>query len=85
MTNIVVLALNDAGLKTSLYYSVQKDELYCLVGASEHRLELEADRVYHDLPLDAAELVKIGMAKKAKLFLVICIYIIIVITTCDRF
>jgi hypothetical protein len=47
--------LQQAGLHTDLYYSVQRDEIYCRIGASEKRLQREADRIDYDLQLDTAK------------------------------
>ena len=38
---MVVDQLHDAGLNVKLFKSVQEDELFCLVGATEARLRLE--------------------------------------------
>jgi anoctamin-10/anoctamin-7 len=69
----VVEKLKKAGLRTRLYQSIGHDEVYCLIGASESRLELEADRIDLDLLLDrektlsiAADEFKIKLAMKTK-------------------
>jgi len=56
-----------AGLKTYLYKSVQEDEIYCLIGATERRLRREADRVDYDLPLDTDQVLAMGREKGMKL------------------
>ena len=54
--------MEKAGVKTDLYYSVQKDEIYCRLGVPEHRLEREADRTDYDLQLDHAKCLEYGTA-----------------------
>lgn len=54
--------MEKAGIKTDLYFSVQKDEIYCRLGVPEHRLEREADRVDYDLQLDHAKCLEYGTA-----------------------
>jgi anoctamin-10/anoctamin-7 len=56
-----------SGLKTYLYKSVQEDEIYCLIGATERRLRREADRVDYDLPLDTDQVLAIGRDRGMKL------------------
>jgi len=46
---IIVEDMKEAGLKVLLYKSIQKDEVYCLVGASEERIKVEAARTRYDL------------------------------------
>ena len=41
----VVSKLSEAGLQTSMFYSVQQDEVYCKVRAHPDRLKAEADRI----------------------------------------
>lgn len=43
----------DAGLETKIFYSVQRDEIYCKIRASLERLRLEGDRVGITLLLDS--------------------------------
>jgi len=43
----------DAGLEAKLFYSVQRDEVYCKIRASLERLRLEGDRVGINLLLDS--------------------------------
>lgn len=50
----VVTRLCEAGLETSMFFSVQQDEVYCKVRANPVRLQTEADRINHKMPLDAA-------------------------------
>jgi len=47
-----IASLKSGGLETTFYQSVQEDEVYCLIGASEKRLRVEADRLNTDLLLD---------------------------------
>lgn len=54
--------LRQAGLEILLYLSVQKDEVYCLIGASEERLENEAQRIEYDLPLDRDSCLNYGIS-----------------------
>jgi hypothetical protein len=65
-TATAIHQIHKGGLKTTLYKSVQEDEIYCLVGAPERRLRLEADRVDYDLPLNLDACItygnKIGLA-----------------------
>mmetsp|Transcript_25102 Transcript_25102/g.35389 ORF Transcript_25102/g.35389 Transcript_25102/m.35389 type:complete len:958 (-) Transcript_25102:39-2912(-) len=48
----IVGHVKTAGLETFLYLSVQSDEVYCMVGATEHRLKREAERVEFEVELD---------------------------------
>eukprot|EP00475_Leptophrys_vorax_P017983 TRINITY_DN2456_c0_g1_i2.p1 TRINITY_DN2456_c0_g1~~TRINITY_DN2456_c0_g1_i2.p1 ORF type:complete len:707 (-),score=225.37 TRINITY_DN2456_c0_g1_i2:64-2184(-) len=71
-TTKIIKKLEEAGLKLRLYKSVQKDEVYCLIGATEARLEDEAHRIEMDLSLDRDRCIDYGshkgliLAKKAK-------------------
>lgn len=56
-----------SGIKTDLWYSVQKDEIYCRIGVPEYRLELEADRVDYDLELDQKKCLELGEALGVRL------------------
>ena len=49
------------GLETYLYYSVQRDEVYCKVRAPLPRLKQEADRCNLRLPLDPVALKNMAM------------------------
>lgn len=60
LTADFVTRLERAGLKTDLYYSVQRDEIYCRIGASEKRLQQEADRIDYDLQLDEERCLEAG-------------------------
>jgi len=53
----IVEALNRAKLRTKLFKSVEEDMVYCLIGASEGRLEKEAERIDYELLLDAEQTV----------------------------
>jgi len=53
-------AMQAAGLKVATYMSVQKDEIYCLVGIDEARAAKEASRVKLDVPLDPNGVKRIG-------------------------
>lgn len=55
MTTSTIDAINASGLKTKLYKSAGKDEVYCLVGAPEIRLKGEAARTDYELQLDDKE------------------------------
>lgn len=70
-TMATVTLLRDAGLHVCLFQSVQKDEIYCLVGASEERLEDEADRQAYELELDTEELLRQGARNQVKLCLAV--------------
>jgi hypothetical protein len=56
----IVNCLNASGLKTLLYLSVQKDEVYCLIGAQRSRLEKEAQRTEYELALDGQKCIEYG-------------------------
>ena len=51
-----------AGLVTSSYLSIQKDEIYVRVGATHRRLCIQADNVNFPTPLDEARLRKVAEA-----------------------
>lgn len=53
--------LKMAGLNTFMYFSVQRDELYCLIGINEHRLKREAERTEFEIRLDPKVARKEGM------------------------
>lgn len=57
----IVQRLEGAGLKTDMWKSVQDDEVYVRVGATEERLMREAARVQHDLLLDPTNSVDAGL------------------------
>jgi hypothetical protein len=61
--------IQDAGLKTTSFLSVQEDELYILVGATEKRLRWEADRRDYDLPLDVDQVIEQGATSGMRLAL----------------
>jgi len=63
----IVKLLQESGLETKLYQSTQKDEVYCLIGASEARLELEADRIDLDVLLDKKAAIEAGYKKGVRL------------------
>mmetsp|Transcript_17471 Transcript_17471/g.39470 ORF Transcript_17471/g.39470 Transcript_17471/m.39470 type:complete len:781 (+) Transcript_17471:214-2556(+) len=46
----------DAGLQNKLFYSVQKDEVYCKIRCALPRLQAEADRINYKLALEPAGL-----------------------------
>lgn len=52
----VINRLADAGLQNKLFYSVQRDELYCKIRCSLPRLQREADRINYLLPLEPTRL-----------------------------
>lgn len=60
-------ALQTAGLQLSLYRSVQGDELYVLIGATEERLRFEANRTQYDLSLDPERSLEVGTGMKLRL------------------
>jgi hypothetical protein len=69
----IVDKLKAAGLRVKMYQSVGHDEVYCLIGASEKRLEMEADRIDFDVLLDrektltfAADELHIKLAERTK-------------------
>jgi len=53
-------SLERAGLHLFLFLSIQKDEVYCFVGADERRLSREADRIEMALRLDREAMKKHG-------------------------
>jgi len=59
--------LQAAGLKTDLWYSIQKDEIYCRLGGTEKRLQREADRFDYDLQLDHMKCLNKGKELGVKL------------------
>lgn len=48
----IVKQLQGARLEVKLYQPDSKDEVYCLIGAKESRLQEEAERTQYELPLD---------------------------------
>jgi len=68
LTANVLKRLSNAGLKTDLYLSVQADELYCRVAATEERLMKEASRIDYDLQLDTRKCMEAGRARGLRLF-----------------
>jgi hypothetical protein len=52
--------LERAGLHTFLFLSIQRDEVYCFVGADERRLSREADRIDMAIRLDREAMIKHG-------------------------
>jgi len=54
----IVTRLNRGGLQTYLYYSKDKDEVYCKIRCPLDRLKREADRLDYKLKLDHDELRK---------------------------
>mmetsp|Transcript_22794 Transcript_22794/g.45094 ORF Transcript_22794/g.45094 Transcript_22794/m.45094 type:complete len:1028 (+) Transcript_22794:65-3148(+) len=61
----IIGALIYAQLRVALYYSVQRDEIYCLVGASEERLIKQAEQMELELILNPKKLAE--RAHKMKL------------------
>jgi hypothetical protein len=53
--------LSDAGLENKLFYSVQRDEVYCKIRCAMPRLEVEADKINYRLRLEPA-----GLANKLR-------------------
>jgi hypothetical protein len=53
---VIITRLADAGLQTKLFYSVQRDEVYCKIRCPLKRLEREADRVNFKLLLEPTSL-----------------------------
>jgi len=53
-------SLERAGLHTFLFLSIQRDEVYCFVGADERRLSREAERIDLQLRLDREAMIKHG-------------------------
>lgn len=53
-------SLERGGLHTFLFLSIQRDEVYCFVGADERRLAQEADRIDINLRLDREAMIKHG-------------------------
>lgn len=52
----VIGALTQAQLQVAVYFSIQRDEIYCLVGASEDRLIRQAEQMSMVLLLDPKKL-----------------------------
>eukprot|EP00457_Paulinella_chromatophora_P002611 gb/GEZN01002616.1/.p1 GENE.gb/GEZN01002616.1/~~gb/GEZN01002616.1/.p1 ORF type:complete len:769 (+),score=148.43 gb/GEZN01002616.1/:55-2361(+) len=63
----IMTALKRANLNAMCYLSVQRDEVYILIGASEDRLRREADRLDIDLRLDAEKALKLARLLNMKL------------------
>jgi Calcium-activated chloride channel len=63
----IVTRLEEAGLLCDLYYSVQSDEIYCRIAASEKRLQIEADRIDTPLMLNQEHLLEYALAQDLKL------------------
>jgi hypothetical protein len=53
-------SLERAGLRLFLFLSIQRDEVYCFVGADERRLSQEADRINMAIRLDREAMIKHG-------------------------
>lgn len=53
-------SLERGGLHTFLFLSIQRDEVYCFVGADERRLAREAERIDINLRLDREAMIKHG-------------------------
>lgn len=64
---MMVKKLEDAGLHVKLYQSVGRDEIYCLIGADESRLEDEADRVDLDLLMESQQAIDIAYVNGVRL------------------
>eukprot|EP01083_Nonionella_stella_P071180 191043_1 len=62
-------ALQTAGLKLTFYRSVQGDELYVLLGATEARLIAEAHRTEYELSLHAMNALQVSAQRGIKLAL----------------
>jgi len=45
-TSTVVKAIESSGLKVDMYYSIQKDEIYVRLGATEVRISVVVDSVH---------------------------------------
>lgn len=58
----IIMRLNEASLETKLFYSIQRDEVYCKIRAPPKILEAFADKVDYKLMMDS-ERVKHAMAK----------------------
>ena len=54
----ILKKLGEGGLETKMYYSVQRDEVYCKIRASLGRLKNEADRIDYKLLLERETLRK---------------------------
>lgn len=65
----ITTLLSFAGLKLKTYKSVQQDELYVLIGATEDRLKKQARMAEFDLELDPDELFRTGSQMKPPLHL----------------
>lgn len=59
-TGRIIGLLQDVGLQTHTFLSVQEDEVYVLVGATEKRVASMADRLSYILPLDSEIVRSVG-------------------------
>jgi hypothetical protein len=57
----ILMRLSDAGLQNKLFYSVQRDEVYCKIRCALPRLLKEADRINYKLLMEPA-----GLANKLR-------------------
>lgn len=48
----IIIRLSDSGLQNKLYYSIQKDEIYCKIRCPLNRLKEEAERINYRLLLE---------------------------------
>jgi hypothetical protein len=48
----IIIRLSDSGLQNKLYYSIQKDEVYCKIRCPLNRLKEEAERIKYRLLLE---------------------------------
>jgi anoctamin-10/anoctamin-7 len=64
---MIVDRIRKAKLHTKMYLSAQEDEVYCLIGADEVRLEAEADRIDMDLELEPTQAVEIAFKNGVRL------------------
>jgi anoctamin-10/anoctamin-7 len=67
-TSQTLARVRRAGLKTKVFRGSSGDRFFCLIGATEKRLEEEAHRVEYELELDAHEVIAHGRAQNLRLF-----------------
>lgn len=62
-----VNTLTKAGVQSTIFLSQQEDELYCLIGATEARLHLEAERIEYEIQFNSRQLLKYAVTQELKL------------------
>jgi hypothetical protein len=64
---MIVESLQRSGLKCFVFFSRDRSEVYCLIGATEARLEQEAARIDYDLLLSPEQAIEYGASKGVSL------------------